>query len=383
MSFQKHSSDPVGVSSPVDFMAQAIALARAHQGQASPNPTVAALLVKDGRVIAQGVTEPSGGRHAEVVALQQAGEEARGSTLYTTLEPCGPYRWEGKRNEPCALFILRAGVQEVHIATLDPNPRVNGGAARFLQEAGLRVVIGEHQEEAQELVEAHAKWLKTGLPFITLKWAMSLDGKIATSTGDARWISSPSARDLVHRLRAASDAVLVGIGTVLADDPALSARQPDGALLPRQPLRVIVDSRARTPPSARCITAPGGKTLIAVAHAPSERVAALEAAGAEVVALPSPHGEVDLLALCRLLGQRSLTSLLVEGGGTLAASCVEQGLADKVLAFISPRIIGGKAAPTPVEGTGVLRAADAIPLERVRVENVGPDVLVVGYLPRR
>lgn len=365
-----------------NFMAQAIALARAHQGQASPNPTVAALVVKDGRVIAQGVTEPGGGRHAEVVALQQAGAEARGSTLYTTLEPCGPHRWEGKRNEPCAVAILRAGVQEVHIAILDPNPRVNGGAVRFLQEAGVRVVVGEQQEEAQELVEAHAKWLKTGLPFITIKWAMSLDGKAATSTGDSRWISSAEARDQVHRLRASSDAVLVGIGTVLADDPILSARRPDGTLLPRQPLRIIVDSYARTPASARCITSPGGKTLIAVAHALSERVAALEAAGAEVVALPSPDGGVDLSALCRLLGQRSVTSLLVEGGGTLAASLVEKGLADKVLAFIAPRIIGGKSSPSPVEGTGVARVADAIPLERVRVEQVGTDVLVVGYLPR-
>lgn len=367
----------------MDFMAQAIALARAHQGQASPNPTVATLVVKEGKIIAQGVTEPEGGRHAEVIALQQAGEEARGSILYTTLEPCGPYRWEGKRNDPCAQAIVQAGVEEVHIATLDPNPRVNGGAATFLRAAGIRVIIGEHQEEAQELVEAHAKWLQTGLPFVTLKWAMSLDGKSATATGDSRWISSPPARDLVHRLRSASDAIMVGIGTILADDPALSARQADGSLLPRQPLRVIVDSHARTPPSARCLTTPGGKTLIAIAHASPERVEALKAVGAEVVALPSPKGGVDVLALCRLLGQRSVTSLLVEGGGTLAASLIEAGLADKVLAFIAPRIIGGASAPTPVEGAGVLRMTDAIPLERMRVERTGPDLLVVGYFPRR
>ncbi|GBD10672.1 Riboflavin biosynthesis protein RibD [bacterium HR23] len=374
---------PGGEVSPPDFMAQAIALARAHQGQASPNPTVGVVLVKDGKVIAQGVTGPAGGRHAEMVALAQAGEGARGTILYTTLEPCGPDRWEGKRHEPCAPALVRAGVREVHIATLDPNPRVNGGAMRFLQEAGVRVVVGEHQEEAQELVEAHAKWVKTGLPFVTLKWAMSLDGKIATAAGDSRWLSGERAREVVHPLRRASDAVVVGIGTVLADDPALSARRPDGSLLPRQPLRVVVDSRARTPPSARVITAPGGKTLIAVAHAPPERLSALRTAGAEVVALPGPDGEVDIPALCRLLGQRSITSLLIEGGGTLSASFVQAGLADKVFAFIAPRIVGGRTAPTPIEGAGVHRMAEAIPLERMRVERIGPDLLVVGYFPGR
>jgi diaminohydroxyphosphoribosylaminopyrimidine deaminase/5-amino-6-(5-phosphoribosylamino)uracil reductase len=360
-------------------MAQAIALARASLGRASPNPTVGALVVKGGRVLGRGVTEP-GGRHAEKVALEEAGEEARGSTLYTTLEPCGPEQWEGKRNTPCTHAILQAGVREVHIATLDPNPHVNGKAARFLEEAGVRVVIGEHREEAEEVVEAHAKWVVTGLPFITLKWAMSLDGKTAARTGDSRWLSGPQARALVHRLRAASDAVLVGIGTVLADDPALSARGEEGDPLPRQPLRVVVDSQARTPPTARCITTPGGKTLIAVAHAPQGRIEALRAAGAEVITLPGPQGEVDLEALSRELGRRSVTSVLVEGGGTLAASYLRQGLADKVLAFIAPRIVGGRSAPTPVEGEGVPRVAEAIPLRRVRVERVGEDLLVVGYV---
>ncbi|MCS7206671.1 MAG: bifunctional diaminohydroxyphosphoribosylaminopyrimidine deaminase/5-amino-6-(5-phosphoribosylamino)uracil reductase RibD [Dehalococcoidia bacterium] len=369
--------------SPTDFMAQAIALARAHQGQASPNPTVAALVVKGGKVIAQGVTEPAGGRHAEVVALEQAGEQARGGVLYTTLEPCGPYPWEGKRHPPCVQVILRAGIRSVHIATLDPHPQVNGHAVRSLQAAGVEVVVGEHQEEAQELVEAHAKWHRTGLPFLTLKWAMSLDGKIATTTGDARWISSPPALEVAHRLRFVSDAVMVGIGTVLADDPALSARRPDGTLFPRQPLRVIVDSSARTPPSARCLTAPGGKTLIAVGRAPQERLRALEAAGVEVVRVPAPDGRVDLPALCRLLGQRAVTSLLVEGGGNLNAALLAYGLVDKVVACIAPRLIGGQSAPTPVEGAGIPRIADALTLERVRVERVGPDLLVVGYLPKR
>ena len=355
-------------------MDRALELARGSLGRTSPNPAVGAVLVKGDRIIGEGATQPPGHDHAEIVALKQAGQSARGATLYVTLEP----HCHHGRTPPCTQAIIRAGVAEVHIATLDANQLVAGKGKAELEAAGLRVLLGEGAEEARELVEGHARWITTRLPFVTVKYAMSLDGKIATATGESRWISGPESRAYVHELRRASDAIMVGINTALRDDPQLTARDPDGAALPRQPLRVIVDSQARLLPSAQLLRQPG-KTLVAVANAPRDRREALARAGAEVLSFPGEDGAVDLSALLRHLGEREVVSLLVEGGGTLLASLFSEGLADKVLAFIAPRILGGSTAPTPVAGQGVASLERAVRFKRVRVERVGEDVLVVGY----
>lgn len=356
-------------------MARALELARGVMGATSPNPAVGAVLVKDGRVIAEGATQPPPGDHAEVVALKQASDAASGATLYVTLEP---HCFQG-RTPPCTQAIIRAGVAEVHIATLDDNPRVAGKGKAELEAAGVKVVLGEHADEAREVVEAHARWSTTGLPFVTVKYAMTLDGKIATVTGDSRWISGPESRAQVQALRHAADAVMVGINTALRDDPQLTARNAAGHPLPRQPLRVVVDSQARLPPTARMLREPG-RTLVATAGASYERVQALRHAGAEVVDLPGADNRIDLPRLLAHLGQREVTSLLVEGGGNLLASLFAQGLVDKVLVYVAPVIVGGANAPTPVAGEGIASLERAVRLQRVRVERVGGDVLVVGYL---
>lgn len=357
-----------------DFMQRALELARSVMGTTSPNPSVGAVLVKDGRVIGEGATLPPGGDHAEVVALKQAGEAARGAAMYVTLEP---HCFQG-RTPPCTQAIIRAGVAEVHIATLDDNPRVAGQGKAELEAAGIKVVMGEHVDEAREVVEGHAKWVTALLPFVTVKYAMTLDGKIATVSGESRWISGPESRAQVHALRRTSDAIMVGVNTALRDDPQLTARDANGRPLPRQPLRVVVDTNGRLPATAQMLRQPG-ETLVATAGAPKERQEALRRAGAEVLVVPQKDGRVDLASLLADLGRREVVSLLVEGGGTLIAHLFAEGLVDKVLAYVAPLILGGAAAPTPVEGEGIPSLAQAVRLERVRVERVGDDVLLVGY----
>jgi diaminohydroxyphosphoribosylaminopyrimidine deaminase/5-amino-6-(5-phosphoribosylamino)uracil reductase len=355
-------------------MQRALELARRALGATSPNPPVGAVIVSEGRVVGEGWTQPVGGPHAEVEALEGAGSAARGSTLYVTLEPC----CHQGRTPPCTQAIIRAGIAEAHIATLDPNPRVNGNGVRELKAAGLRLVVGEREAEAREVMEGYLKWITTGLPFVTAKYAMSLDGKIATATGESRWITGEAARRRVHGLRQTCDAVVVGIGTALADNPQLTARDDSGHPWGRQPLRVVVDSGARLPPDAAMLGEPG-KTLVATASPPQTRARALQNTGAELLDLPAEDGRVDVKALLQALGARGVTSLLVEGGGTLLATLMQQRLVDKVMAFIAPVLIGGREAPTPVEGPGVLELTQVLRLARVTVERLGGDLLVVGY----
>ncbi|MSQ14040.1 MAG: bifunctional diaminohydroxyphosphoribosylaminopyrimidine deaminase/5-amino-6-(5-phosphoribosylamino)uracil reductase RibD [Dehalococcoidia bacterium] len=358
-------------------MQRALELARGVMGTTSPNPAVGAVLVKDGRVVGEGATQRPGGDHAEVVALKQAGEAARGTTMYVTLEP---HCFQG-RTPPCSQAIIRAGVAEVHIATLDDNPRVAGRGKAELEAAGVRVALGERSDEAREAIEGHSKWVTTRLPFVTVKYAMTLDGKIATVSGESRWISGPESRTQVHVLRRTSDAIMVGVNTALRDDPQLTARDAEGRPLPRQPLRVVVDTNGRLPATAQMLRQPG-RTLVAVAGAPKERQEMLRRTSADVLDVPQKDGRVDLAALLAELGRQEVVSLLVEGGGTLLAQLFSQGLVDKVLAYIAPLILGGAAAPTPVEGEGIASLGQAVRLERVRVERVGDDVLLVGY-PKR
>ena len=356
-------------------MQRAIELARQALGTTSPNPAVGAVVVKDGKVVGEGFTLPPGQWHAEIAALEQAGAESQDAILYTTLEPCCTYG----RTPPCTQAIIAAGIQRVHLAAIDPNPKVSGKGSAELASAGLHVVVDE-EAVAQDLYEAFAKHITTGLPFVAAKFAMSLDGKIATHTGDSKWVTGPESRGLVQQIRRECDSLMVGINTVLADDPKLTARNQQGQPLDRQPLRVVVDSRCRTPTTAGLLQEPGAAIIATCEDAPQREVARLEAAGAEVFRGPSaPDGRVHLPPLLAELGRRDVVSLVVEGGGMLLGSLFDAGLVDKVYAFIAPSIIGGAEAASPVEGKGAARMADAWRLERTDLRRMGPDWLITGY----
>ena len=363
-------------------MAQAIALAKGVLGSTSPNPAVGAVVVSDGKVAGRGATMPPGQSHAEIVALGEAGDRARGSSLYVTLEPC--CHWG--RTPPCTRAIIEAGVSHVIVAATDPNPLVAGGGIAELSAAGIAVSVlpsgSEEAEQARALYEAFAKHITTGLPFSTAKFAMSLDGKIATRTGDSKWVTGPEARRLVQDLRRETDAVMVGANTVLADDPQLTARGDDNLPLSRQPIRVTLDSHCRMPLESQLLRQPG-RTLVYTTHAaPASNVRALESQGAEVV----PVGSTDAGLVCPAdvlsdLGRREVVNLLVEGGGKILGSLFDDGLVDKVHAFIAPVIIGGIEAASPVEGTGPELMAHALRLERTSIRPVGADWLITGYPP--
>lgn len=359
-----------------DPMARAIALARFALGSTSPNPAVGAVIVAETGVVGEGFTLPPGQAHAEIGALRQAGPAAAGATLYCTLEPCCHYG----RTPPCTDSIIAAGITRVVYAVTDPNPRVSGSGAESLRAAGVKV---EHRPNptAEALYEAFAKHVTTGMPFVVAKFAMSLDGKIATRTGDSQWITGPDARARVQQMRKELDGIMVGIGTALADDPQLTARNDDGEPLPvnLQPLRVVVDSDARTPPSARMLHQPG-RTLIATSGASDRsRCAALQDAGAEVLSFPGTDGRVNLSGLLEHLGKLGVVSLLVEGGGGVLGAMLDARLIDKLSVFLGPMLIGGAAARSPIEGAGATTMADVLRLERTTTESIGPDWLITGY----
>ena len=362
----------------MDYMEQALSLARLALGQVSPNPAVGAVVVKDGVVVGWGYTQPPGSWHAEIVALKQAGKEARGGVMYVTLEPCCHYG----RTPPCTQAVIAAGITEVHLAMLDANPLVSGRGKSELEKEGIRVYVGEHEEEAKKINEAYTKFITTGMPFVTAKFAMSLDGKIATRSGDSKWISGDEARKYVHNLRYTSDAIMAGVNTVLVDDPRLTVRGcgDKGGTARKQPLRVIVDGKGRTPLTARLFSEPG-KTLLALGKfaAPEEK-ATFARAGAELLELPLDGGLVDLEELLKVLGERGITSVLVEGGGILLGSLFDYGLVDKVVAFIAPIIIGGEGAKTAVGGKGVDKVVDSLKLKHVSLEKLGEDLMISGYV---
>ncbi|MCH7737205.1 MAG: bifunctional diaminohydroxyphosphoribosylaminopyrimidine deaminase/5-amino-6-(5-phosphoribosylamino)uracil reductase RibD [Chloroflexi bacterium] len=362
----------------MSHMQRAVELAQQVVGATSPNPAVGAVLIKDEVEIGTGATQPPGQDHAEIVALKQASDQARGATLYTTLEPCCTWG----RTPPCTKAIIAAGVAEVRFAVIDPNPNVSGSGRDELAAAGIRVVE-EEAEGARELYEAFAKHISTGTPFVTVKYAMTLDGKIATHTGDSKWVTGPEARGFVQRMRRVCDAILVGVNTALTDDPYLTARDDDGNPLERQPLRVVLDSVCHTPVKAIMFSQPGSTLIATTESAPDARVLALEQAGAEVVVLPSGEDRrVDLRALLTHLGSKGVVNLLVEGGGSVHGAFFDLGLVDKVYAFVAPLIVGGETSLSPVEGSGVLMMDDAWSLTGTRIQQFGPDWLIIGY-PRK
>jgi diaminohydroxyphosphoribosylaminopyrimidine deaminase/5-amino-6-(5-phosphoribosylamino)uracil reductase len=358
-------------------MRRALALARKALGRVSPNPAVGAVLAKDGRVIGEGYTQPPGEPHAEVVALLQAAEHAQGATLYVTLEPCSHHG----RTPPCADSIIASGVERVVCALQDPNPLVSGQGIERLRGAGVRVEVGLYAEEAAHLNEAFLTFITQKRPFTILKAASSLDGKIATRAGDSQWISSEVSRAYVHRLRRQVDAVMVGIGTALRDNPRLTPRPP-GRVRPGSPIRIVVDSQARLPLTSTLFDdLPRYPLFIAVGDdAPADRINSLAQMGAEVLPAPDDRGRVDLVSLYRQLAHRDITSVLLEGGGELAASALQADLVDKAIFFLAPLLIGGRDAKTALEGNGPETLSLATPLHAMSVHRSGPDLRVEGYL---
>ena len=354
------------------YMARALELAEKGRGRTSPNPMVGAVIVSDGRVMGEGYHQVAGDPHAEVNAIEDAGGKAKGATMYVTLEPCTHIG----RTPPCAALVVEAEIARVVMALRDPNPKISGGGERFLTENGVEVEAGVLEFEARRQNEVYLKWVTEGFPFVTLKMAMSLDGKVATRTGDSMWISSEESREGVQRMRSESDAVMVGVGTVLADDPRLTVRMGG---YKGTPLRVVADSGARTPVDSRVADVSEAPTLVAVAgDAPVVRVRALEDRGVEVVRVGS-DGSVDLRALLKLLAGRDITSLMVEGGPGIASAVWEHGLVDRLVFYYAPMIIGGREAPGPIGGEGRVTIAETDGLRIDAVSMSGPDVKVVAY----
>ena len=360
------------------FMREALALAAQARGRTSPNPMVGSVVVKDGRVVGRGYHVKAGASHGEVVALENAGVHAKGATLYVTLEPCCHYG----RTPPCTKAIIAAGIRRVVAAMRDPNPLVSGKGLEELRQAGIEVKLPVLETEAAALNEVFITYITTKRPFVLLKVAASLDGKIATVTGESRWITNERSRLLVHQLRDQVDAVMVGINTVLRDDPLLTTRLPGGG--GRDPMRIIVDTRLRTPCEARVLTASTAAcTLIATTPAaPRERRLQLEAAGAQVLVVEGEGPGVPLRPLMEHLGAMEVTSILLEGGGELHSSALRAGLVDKVWYFLAPKLIGGRAAPPAIGGEGFARLEEAATLERMQVRQLDDDLLIEGYVRR-
>lgn len=355
------------------FMKRALALAR--RGRTSPNPMVGAVIVRDGVIVGEGFHPRAGEPHAEVFAINAAGSLAEGADLYVTLEPCSHFG----RTPPCADAVIKAGIKRVFAAMVDPNPKVSGSGIRRLQDAGIHVEVSMMEPEARELNRGFIKRVTTGMPFVLWKAAMSLDGKIATNSGDSRWITGERSRKEVHKLRNTHDAVITGVGTILADDPELTVRGIRGAV---NPAIVVVDSRASTPPTARILKS-GASVYIAVTEqADGERIRHLEDADVKILMMPEVDGRVDLNTLMIKLAEMGINTAMIEGGGELAASMLKAGLIDRGMIFVAPKIIGGRDAKTIVEGTGIEMMADALPASNLRTHRFGDDIALefdLGY----
>jgi len=371
---------PSGRGRPADapFMRRALVLAARGLGRTWPNPPVGAVLVRDGRVVGEGYHTRAGAPHAEVEALRAAAGRARGAQLFVTLEPCTHHG----RTPPCVEAVLASGVSRVVVAVADPNPRVRGRGIRRLRRSGIPVTVGVEAAAASELLAGFRSLVLRGRPFTTLKLAVTLDGRIAARGGDSRWITGAPARRLAHELRAVSDAVLIGAGTVRADDPRLTCRIAGR----HDPVRVVVAGRTLDlPPTAR-VLAPGGPPtiVIAPAGAAARRVQALRSAGVEVILIPGASGRIPFAEIARALGARGFTSVLVEGGGSIAAQALAARVVDRMVMFVAPAVLGADGVPA-IETLGITRVADAPRLLQTRVRHVGNDLVVEGrpHWPRR
>ena len=359
------------------FLRRAIELARQAAGGVAPRPPVGAVVVKHGGIVGEGRTRPRPGRHAEAEALAQAGDAAVGGTLVCTLEPHG---FQGV-SAPCTDAIIESGIIRVACPIEDPNPAVAGTGFAQLRQAGVDVVTAcpdDLRRETLEIIEGYRRHLDTGLPFVTAKFAMSLDGKIATHAGNSQWITGELARQTAHRMRAMSEAVVVGSGTVLKDNPRLTARDERGEATGRPAFRVVVDTGGRVPRDSNVFAGPGN-----VIWAVGDGTEVMPpGTNVEVVQLPTRDGRVDLRRLIALLGERNVHNALFEGGGSILGTLFDDGLVDKVAAFVAPVIVGGRGAPSPVGGEGVDDIGEALRLSDVRRTQLGPDILTIGYVPK-
>jgi len=357
------------------YMQRALELAAQALGRTSPNPVVGSVIVKEGKIIGEGYHRQAGTPHAEIHALRQAGDEAADATVYVTLEPCSHYG----RTPPCADALVEAGVKKVVVAVLDPNPQVAGRGIQKLIDAGIDIQTGILENEARQLNEAFFKHIQTGLPFVALKTAMTLDGKIATRTGDSRWITSSDARTYVHQLRNTYDAIMVGIGTVLHDDPMLNTRLDIDDI--HHPLRIIVDTNLDLPLSSQIVRSANELPSLVFCSelANKDKDAQLTANGCEIIRLPLENGLVPLNNVLEHIGSRGICSLLVEGGGEINASLLEKQMLDKVYCFIAPKIIGGRTAPSPIGGLGLNKMQDAWELQSIDIKKLQRDILITGY----
>ncbi|RMH31049.1 MAG: bifunctional diaminohydroxyphosphoribosylaminopyrimidine deaminase/5-amino-6-(5-phosphoribosylamino)uracil reductase RibD [Nitrospirae bacterium] len=360
-------------------MQLALRLAAKGRGRTHPNPMVGAVIVRNGSIVGTGYHRRAGEPHAEILALQQAGSHARGATLYVTLEPCCH---RNKRTPPCVPALIEAGLRRIVVAMLDPNPHVNGLGIRALQRAGITVEVGCLEAQATRLNEAYIHWMRTGRPFVILKAAMTLDGKIATAAGESKWITGEEARQHAHRIRRSVDAILVGIGTVLKDDPQLSARghSPDTRLKIKQPVRVILDSRLRIPLRARvCQGIEIQPTyVVTTVQAPARKIAVLESRGVRVVRVRSQRGHVSLKACLQTLGRWGMRSVLIEGGSLINADALRLRLIDRILLYVAPRLLGGQDAIGVFGGQSPKSLRAAIAVQDVSTRFLGRDLLITG-----
>jgi diaminohydroxyphosphoribosylaminopyrimidine deaminase/5-amino-6-(5-phosphoribosylamino)uracil reductase len=356
------------------WMNLAVQLAKATAGQTSPNPMVGAVVVKENRLIGTGAHLRAGTPHAEVHALRMAGEEAKGSTIYVTLEPCNHYG----RTPPCTEKIIESGVRRVVIGSGDPDPLVAGKGIKRLKEAGIEVIEDISAQDCIDLNEAYFYHRKTGMPFVTLKTATTLDGKIATQNGDSRWITGVESRAYVHQLRHEQDAILVGANTVIADDPELTARLPDGN--GNHPIRIILDSTLRTPLTAKILNTTQADTWIFTTDARDAfKEAAFQEAGVQVYSTGS-DSKVNMEQMLKILGSKGILSLLVEGGGEVNAAMLRGNYIHKIIAFLAPKLLGGAASPSSIGGVSPAKMAEALRLHRISWKQYGEDLCVTGYL---
>ncbi|HDR7770184.1 TPA: bifunctional diaminohydroxyphosphoribosylaminopyrimidine deaminase/5-amino-6-(5-phosphoribosylamino)uracil reductase RibD [Bacillus paranthracis] len=354
-----------------EYMRIALQLAEGTSGQTSPNPMVGAVVVKDGNIVGMGAHLRAGEEHAEVHALHMAGDKAKGATVYVTLEPCSHF---GK-TPPCCELLIKKEVKRVVIATLDCNPLVSGNGKKRLEEAGIEVTTGVLEAEAVLLNRYFFHYMKTKHPFVTIKTAMSLDGKTATVTGESKWITSEDARADVHQYRHTHDAILVGVNTVIADNPHLTTRIPNGG---QNPIRVILDTHLRTPPSSHVITDSLAPTWIIVGKDVNpEKIASYESENIAIFQMKTK--QIEIQDVLHLLGEKQILSLFVEGGQTVHASFLQTKYFNEIVTYISPKLIGGKNAPTLFGGNGFSTLQDALSLEIQEMKQVGDDIKIVAH----
>lgn len=358
------------------YMRLAMQLAGNAIGRTSPNPLVGAVIVKDNRVVGCGWHRKAGTPHAEVHALNQAGELAQGADVYVTLEPCAHY---GK-TPPCAKALVEAKVKNVYGGLLDVNPKVAGKGFKILEDAGIHVEYGFLQDELRKQNEVFFKWIEHKKPFVVLKAAMTLDGKIATATGQSKWITNETSRAYGYKLRDIYDGIMVGINTVIEDNPMLTSRVDGG----KNPIRIVVDSSLKIDINANVVQDKSAKTIVATTDkADKDKILKLQAQDVDVIVVDKDKNDkVDIEKLLDILGQQNICSILVEGGATLSGSFVAKKLVDKVYFFIAPKIIGGKEAKTPVAGTGILNLQEALALKDIQIEKLEEDILIIGRVDK-